>query len=127
MSIGVQEWIRKEGWAGGMSSQGWRQLGIKVAKGAQTGGEKGYKKRHPEWGWKVPVKWSGCICHLIVKIYPHTPLFWGNTILNTHILLVMKMLTTQLSKDTHIKIAEMIRIGILHAKIVHDKICRLMN
>ena len=32
-----------------------------------TGGDKPYNKLHPEWGRKVPSKWTGCGCHIIVK------------------------------------------------------------
>src|SRR5882762_4549417 len=55
----------------------WQKKHYYICAWEGTRGKKGYEKKHPEWGRKVPVKWSGCTCCLIVKIYPHTPCVLG--------------------------------------------------
>ena len=120
-------------WSGDRKTSHWqgirhgmRSTTMSVQEG--TGGKKGYEKKHPERGWKVPVKWSGCACSLIVKIYPHTPCVLEKyNSEQSHPIGHKNVCYTQLSKDTHIRITEMIRMGISHAKIVCDKTCRLMN
>lgn len=42
-----------------------------------TGGEKKYFKLHPKWGRKNLSKWTGCPCHLEVKLYPGTSHVFG--------------------------------------------------
>ena len=120
------KWRRKNKSLAG--NRAWHEKHYYVCAREGTGGEKGYEKKHPEWGRKVPVKRSGCACRLIVKIYPHTPCVLGKyNSEHSHPIGYENARYTQLSKDTRIRIAEMIRMGISHAKIVRDKICRLMN
>lgn len=40
-----------------------------VCSRAGTGGQKVYKKKHPEWGRKVDTKLTECKCSLVVKTY----------------------------------------------------------
>jgi hypothetical protein len=37
-----------------------------------SGGRKTYEKKHPKWERKIETKKSGCGCHVVIKLYPHT-------------------------------------------------------
>ena len=43
----------------------------------ETGGDRGYEKKHPERQPKIGIRKSGCSCHIVVKQYPHTPTVLG--------------------------------------------------
>lgn len=86
-----------------------------------TGGDKQYEKKHPEWGRKVLVKWCGCMCKLIVKIYPHMSHIAGRYYSeNSHPIGSQNAQFTLLPKGTHIQIAEMLRMGISHDQVVSE-------
>ena len=43
----------------------------------ESGGDRGYEKKHPERQPKIGIRKSGCGCHIIVKQYPHTSTVLG--------------------------------------------------
>ena len=56
-----------------MENRGWTEKNIYVCACQGTGGVKKYEKLYLEWGRKVPTKWAGYDCQLIVKLYLNTP------------------------------------------------------
>ncbi|SRR6266702_2488249 len=40
-------------------------------------GQKADQNKHSEWQHKVPRKGMGCLCQIIIKHYPHTPIVLG--------------------------------------------------
>lgn len=84
-----------------------------------TGGEKPYDKLHPEWGRKVPMKQTGCMCFLIVKLYPGTSCVLGKYTSNhNHLIGGVNAWFMCLSDVTKDQILEMLHMGISHDKIV---------
>ena len=43
----------------------------------ESGGDRGYEKKHPEREPKIGIRKSGCGCHIVVKQYPHTSTVLG--------------------------------------------------
>jgi hypothetical protein len=43
----------------------------------QTGGERNYQKKFPDRKRKIESKKTGCSCHIMIKLYPHTSTILG--------------------------------------------------
>ena len=86
-----------------------------------TGGGKPYNQLHPEWGRKVPMKQTGCKCHLMVKLYPGTSHVLGKyTTEHSHPVCGVNVRFTCLSEAPKDQILEMLHMGINHDKIVSN-------
>lgn len=129
----MQAWLRKEqdskiielGLKWRRKNKGnnptWSEKHYYVCARQGTGGLKKYEKKHPEWGRKFPGKRTGCICHLVIKIYSGTTKILGKYLADhSHPIGKENACYTKLSRDTRVQIAEMLRMGISHEHIVRD-------
>lgn len=97
----------------------WTTKLIYVCARQGTGGSKKYTRKFPEQGRKVPTKRSGCTSRLTIKSYPNTARVLGRyEETHSHATGQVNARFTRLSMETRIKIAEMLRIGITHKRIV---------
>ena len=86
-----------------------------------TGGVKDYTKKYPERERKIPSKWCSCPCCLIVKSYPNMDMLMGKYNADrSHPIGDENAWFTSLSKETHVKIAEMLCMKMSHSQIVRD-------
>ena len=86
-----------------------------------TGGVKDYTKKYPERERKIPSKQCRCSCHLIVKSYPNMDMLIGKyNADHSHPIEGENAWFTSLSKETHVKIAEMLHMKMSHSQIVCD-------
>lgn len=100
-------------------SDGWIKKLMYVCAHQGTGGSKKYKKKHPKQGRKVPSKQCGCTSHLIVKCYPNTEQVLGlYEDEHSHPIGQDNARFTCLPEETHLQMAEMLRMGISHKQIV---------
>jgi len=61
-------------------------------------GQKADQKKHSEWQHKVPRKGTGCLCQIVIKRYPHTPIVLGRYVTeHNHELGAGNMMYTRLS------------------------------
>ena len=61
----------------------WTQNRLYVCSRQLSGGQKEYEKKKPDWNRKIGSKKTGCRCHVITKLYPHTDTILGHY-RNTH-------------------------------------------
>jgi hypothetical protein len=56
----------------------WTQNQLYVCSRQLSGGQKEYEKKKPDRKRKIGSKKTGCHCHVIIKLYPHTNTILGN-------------------------------------------------
>jgi hypothetical protein len=98
----------------------WDEKLVYVCARQGTGGVKGYEKKiqHRQ---KVPTKRMSCPCRLVVKSYPNMDLVLGRyNGSHSHPVGKDNAKFTRLSQDARILIAEKLRAGISHARIVRN-------
>ena len=97
----------------------WTQKLLYVCARQGTGGDKKYKKRNPKQERKVPTKRCGCMSRLTIKCYPNTAhvlgLYEDN---HSHLIGRDNARFTHLPEETRFRMAEMLRMGITHKRIV---------
>jgi len=115
----VIELCLKEKMINDRKEKAWTEKFYYICARQGTGGEKKYKKKHPEWGRKVPSKRCFCECHLTVKAYPNTPNVLGQYhAAHSHPTGDGNARFTRLPEETRVQIAEMLHMGITHDRIV---------
>ena len=97
----------------------WTQKLLYVCARQGTGGNKKYEKRNPKQGRKVPTKRCGCTSRLTIKCYPNMEhvlgLYEDN---HSHPIGPDNARFTRLPEETRLQMAEMLRMGITHKRIV---------
>lgn len=102
----------------------WTEKHIYVCARQGTGGKIHYKKKFPDRDRKIPSKRTGCPCRLVVTCYPNTTKVLGHyEERHAHEIGHENACFTRLPTETRLRIAEMLRMGITHQKIV----CALYN
>ncbi len=75
----------------------------------ESGGDRGYEKKHPERERKIGIRKTGCGCHIIIKEYPHTSTVLGRYIAEyDHEIGAANIAYTRLSGSTQERIKTML-------------------
>ena len=97
----------------------WTQKLLYVCARQGTGGNKKYQKKHPKWDRKIPGKRCGCASRLTIKCYPNTECVLGlYEHDHSHPTGQDNARFTRLPEETRLQMAEMLRMGITHKRIV---------
>lgn len=97
----------------------WLKKHIYVCARQGSGGKKGYEKKFPEQTRKILPKRCGCSCRLVVKSYPNTERVLGHyEETHTHPIGRENARYVRLPAETRLRVAEMLRLGITHKRIV---------
>lgn len=105
----------------GLNAQTTSYYNVCARKGA--GGAGHYIKKHPERKQKIPSKLCDCSCHLTLKCYTGTSKVLGiYEDKHTHSIGPANARFTRLTVETRTRIAEMLRMGISHKRIVSNLI-----
>jgi hypothetical protein len=56
----------------------WTQNWLYICSCQLSRGQKEYEKKNLDWKRKIGSKKTGCHCHIIIKLYPHTDTILGN-------------------------------------------------
>lgn len=100
-------------------SKKWTKKHVYVCAWQGSGGRKEYEKKHPEQTRKILPKRCGCSCRLVVKSYPNTERVLGHyEESHTHPIGKDNAHYVRLPMETRLRIAEMLRLGITHKRIV---------
>jgi hypothetical protein len=99
----------------------WDEKLVYVCARQGTGGVKAYEKKKARHRKKVPTKRMSCPCRLVVKSYPNMDLVLGRYDgSHSHPVGKDNAKFTWLSHDARILIAEKLRAGVSHARIVRN-------
>ena len=129
--IDMEIWLRKEqemkfielrlkDTIQGTVGDGWTQKSVYVCSCQGTGGKKKYEIKKPMYAErKVPSKRTGCKGRLTVKSYPNTEHVLGMYEKDqSHVVGEMNARFMRLPTETRVRIAEALRTGITHKRIV---------
>jgi len=100
--IASTTWARAEG----ILCSRWQRF---VCGRQESGGDRGYEKKHPERQRKIGTRKSGCGCHIIIKQYPHTSTVLGRYVAeHDHEIGAANIAYTRLSGATRERIKTML-------------------
>jgi hypothetical protein len=114
------EFVKSESRTGGIL---WSRKTRYVCGRQETGGDRGYEKKHPERERKIGIRKTGCGCHIILKEYPHTSTVLGRYVPeHDHETGTRNIAYTRLSAATRERIKTMLTQKIARREIVSCRI-----